>query len=258
MNTTASVTSPAGALGRDRPPALKRLSRIELRKMTDTRSGSWLLLATLALAVAVAIVSSITGHQRDHTLPDVLSSTLQALNVLLPIVGILLFTSEFSQRTTLITFVLVPQRLRVLAAKLLAGVVLALVAWVAALALSALGTLADPASTGAWTLSAGLLGQTVLFAVVSMLLGMALGAALLNPAAAIVASFVLPIGFAALTSIHGLGPVARWLSQSDTLNHLTDRVLDGSGWGHLLTTLLLWLALPLAIGVYRLTRNDIR
>jgi ABC-type transport system involved in multi-copper enzyme maturation permease subunit len=258
MNTTASITSPTGALGRDRPPALKRLSRVELRKMTDTRSGFWLLLATLALAVTVAIVSAVTGHQRDHTLHDVLNSTLQALNVLLPIVGVLLVTSEYSQRTTLITFVLVPQRLRVLAAKLLAGVVLALVAWVAALALSALGTLVDPASSGAWTLRVGLLAQTILFAVLSMLLRMALGVALLIPAAAIVASFVLPIGFAALTSIHGLDPVSRWLSQSDNLNHLTDHVLDGSEWAHLATTTLLWLALPLSIGVYRLTRNDVR
>ena len=256
MNATASVTSPAGGLARDRPPSLQRLARVELRKMTDTRSGFWLLLATLALAVTVAIVSAVAGHQRDHTFHQVLSSTLQALDVLLPIVGILLVTSEFSQRTTLITFVLVPQRLRVLVAKLLAGILLALVAWAAALALSALGTLIDPASSGAWTLSVGLLAQTILFAMLSMLLGMALGAALVIPAAAIVASFALPIGFAALTSIHGLHPLSRWLSQSDNLNHLTDHALDGGEWAHLATTTLLWLAVPLAIGVYRL-RQDV-
>jgi len=244
--------------GRDQRPGLGRLARVELRKMTDTRAGFWLLLATLALALVVVIVSVATGHPRDHSLRELLNNTLQALNVLLPIVGILLVTSEWSQRTTLITFTLIPQRMRVLWAKLIAGILLALIALAAALALSALGALIDPPSTGTWSLSAGMLGQDALFAVLSMLLGMALGAALLIPAAAIVASFALPIGFAALTSIHGLKPVSRWLSQADNLNHLTDHTLPASQWGHLLTAMLLWLAVPLAIGIYRLTYNDVR
>ena len=41
--------------------------------------------------------------------------------MLLPIVGILLVSSEWSQRTALITFTLVPQRMRVMSAKLAAG-----------------------------------------------------------------------------------------------------------------------------------------
>ena len=49
-------------------------------------------------------------------------------SVLLPIVGILLVSSEWSQRTGMVTFALVPRRGRVIAAKLLASVVLSLVA----------------------------------------------------------------------------------------------------------------------------------
>jgi len=49
-------------------------------------------------------------------------------------VGILLVTSEWSQRASLITFTLVPHRSRVLAAKLLAGVSLAVIGFQVCLA----------------------------------------------------------------------------------------------------------------------------
>ena len=39
----------------------------------------------------------------------------------MPVVGILLVTSEWTQRTAMISFTLVPHRSRVLLAKLLAG-----------------------------------------------------------------------------------------------------------------------------------------
>jgi ABC-2 type transport system permease protein len=257
-STTYDAPVASQDLERDERPSLGRLARVELRKMTDTRAGFWLLLATLALTLVVVVVSVATGHPREHSLRELLHNALQALDILLPIVGILLVTGEWSQRTNLITFTLVPQRPRVLGSKLLAGTLLALAACAAALAVSAMGALVDPPSTGAWSLSAAQLGQDVLFSVLSMLLGIALGAALLIPAAAIVASFVLPIGFAALTSIHGLEPVARWLSQSDNLDHLTDHRLTADGSAHLFTAMLLWLGVPLAIGIYRLTRTDIR
>ena len=40
--------------------------------------------------------------------------------ILLPIIGILLVSSEWSQRTALITFTLVPKRMRVMSAKIAA------------------------------------------------------------------------------------------------------------------------------------------
>ena len=66
--------------------------------------------------------------RQDQTLARCSSIAVAPASILLPIVGILLVTSEWSQRTALITFALVPDRGRVLAAKLLASVVLSLVA----------------------------------------------------------------------------------------------------------------------------------
>src|SRR5215210_5658638 len=109
-------------------PALSRLIAVELRKMVDTRAGLWLQLGVVALTVAAVILRSVTGDASDHVFRAELAWALQPAAVLLPVVGILLVTSEWTQRTALATFTLVPQRSRVVVAKLAAGVALSVVA----------------------------------------------------------------------------------------------------------------------------------
>jgi ABC-2 type transport system permease protein len=261
MTTAATLDAPRRA-GRDDAPGFGRLTRVELRKMYDTRAGFWLLLAGIALAALTAALTVFTGSESGRTFSNVLNNSVQAVNVLLPVVGILLVTSEWSQRTAQVTFTHVPQRGRVLTAKLLANVVLALTAFVVVLALSALFTALGGEAVGGgdvWSLSGGLLLQTILFMVVSMLIGLALGAAILLSAPAIVASFVLPIALGAVTNlIGGLESVGEWVNQGDSLGNLTDHTLSGHEWAQVVTTLLLWLALPLAIGLYRFLRGEVR
>ena len=160
--TTATLAPPLAR--RDARPGLGRLTAVELRKMTDTRAGFWLLVGTVALVVAVVV--DPRGHAatpQDHTLRDFLAIAVQPVGVLLPIVGILLVSSEWSQRTSLLTFTLVPHRSRVLAAKLAAGVVLSLAALQICIAVSLLGTaIADPGVADTWSLPAWMLGQTAL------------------------------------------------------------------------------------------------
>jgi hypothetical protein len=166
-----------------RPP-LSRLTLVELRKMTDTKAGFWLQLSVLALAVLVVVVNALAGHATDHQFMDYFSGTSQGISALLPVLGILLVTSEWSQRTAMITFSLVPQRTRVVTAKVLAAVVLALVGLVIALLLSVIGTaLTDPGIGQTWRLPPGALGQVALYLTATMLIGVAFGAVLLNSAA---------------------------------------------------------------------------
>jgi hypothetical protein len=89
------------------------VTAVELRKMTDTRAGFWLQLAVVALTVAVIVIDVLFGHARDQTLREMLALAVAPASILLPIVGILLVTSEWSQRTALDTFALVPRRSRV-------------------------------------------------------------------------------------------------------------------------------------------------
>jgi ABC-2 type transport system permease protein len=243
----------------DARPSLARLTRVELRKMVDTRSGFWLLLAVVGLMLLIVVVSLLAGEPIDHTFRKVLSDTVQPALLLVPVVGILLVTAEWGQRTALVTFALVPRRSRVILAKCLAGVLLALAALLVALPLAAIGVgIASPSVDHAWSLPAGLLGQDALYLVLAVLTGIGFGAALLSSAPAIVLNFALPIAVAALGSISFLEGPAEWFDTSQALNPLTEEVLSGKQWGQALTATLLWTALPLAIGVWRIRRSEIR
>ena len=240
-------------------PGLARLTRVELRKMVDTRSGFWLQAAVVGLTLLTVVISLLTGDASDHTLRQVLSNAMQPALILLPIVGILLVTSEWSQRTGLITFALVPERSRVVAAKLLAGLVLAVVAFGICLAFAALGmAVAAPDVEGAWSLPLGLLGQNLFFLATGMVTGVAFGAALLSSAPAIVVYFALPTAFSALGAISFLKGIADWVDSSQSLTPLTEEVLSATQWAQATTTLLLWMVLPLAIGLWRIHRNEVR
>jgi ABC-type transport system involved in multi-copper enzyme maturation permease subunit len=241
-------------------PSLGRLTLVELRKMVDTRAGFWLQVSVVALTLVVVVVTALTGHDNDHTLARFLNNSVQPSTVLLPIVGILLVTSEWSQNTTLTTFALVPQRSRVVIGKLLASVVLSIAAFAICIALSVIGTAASAGGAdGAWHLPAGLAGQALFYVVISMIGGVAFGAAVLASAPAIVLSFVLPIGWSIVSSIvKWLDDTARWLDAGRSYPPLTDHLLSGTEWARLATTGAVWLMLPLAIGLWRILHSEIK
>ncbi len=244
-------------VGRDDRPGLGRLTRVELRKMVDTRSGFWLQLTVLALTVLVVVITLIAGHEDDWTFRNILGNALVPAGILLPVAGILLVTSEWSQRTALVSFALVPERIRLIAAKLLAGVVLGMIAFAFAALVAALGTaVASPDIAHVWTFPVGLVGQDVLYAVSAMAIGVAFGAALQASAPAIVLYFALPTALGALGSIHSISGTVEWFG-SGSLEWLTQNLLSGHEWAQVLVTLALWMALPLAIGIWRVTTRDL-
>src|SRR5262245_60938339 len=126
--SAATATVDSRTVGREAGsrPSFARMTGVELRKMVDTRAGASLLLAVVALTIVV-IVARVFGKHAGHTLTGLFVDPLQVPSTFLPVIGILLVTSEWTQRTSLITFTLVPRRLRVLAAKIVAGIILALV-----------------------------------------------------------------------------------------------------------------------------------
>ena len=92
-----------------------RLVRVELRKTYDTRAGRWLLICmgiltalVMGIQLAVVVVQDISVGYRDF-----MTSTSFSIAILLPILGILLLTSEWGQRTAMVTFTLEPRRPRV-------------------------------------------------------------------------------------------------------------------------------------------------
>jgi ABC-2 type transport system permease protein len=239
-------------------PGLFRLTSVELRKMVDTRAGFWLLAAVVLLTITAVVARPFIDNS-DLSLRGFFVDGSQVAQTFLPVVGILLVTAEWSQRTSLITFALVPQRARVLAAKLSAGVLLAAAAWVVILAIAVVGTaFAGGAEVGAtWTLPGWLIGQSALYLAVLMLIGIGFGATLQSPAPAIVLSFLVPLGFAALGAIPALDGVAGWLDGTQTLEPLVNEAMGAGEWARVGTTLAIWMALPIVVGLWRFTRSEV-
>ncbi len=239
-------------------PGLGRLTGVELRKMVDTRAGYWLLIAAVAITIVVVAVRALIGDAEDHTFISILNIGLQPVAVLLPIVGLLLVTSEWSQRTGLITFTLTPMRSRILAAKLLASVALATVLLGMILVVVVAGVLlAAPGLDDTWSGSAAMVGQSAVYLVTGVIGGVAFGAALLASAPAIVAYFALPTAWAALVSLPFLDGVAPWVDTIRAISPMSEEVLSSTQWAHAGTTLVIWMVVPLLIGAYRITRREI-
>jgi ABC-2 type transport system permease protein len=258
--STTTLTAPirVKTAGVHKRPGLGRLVGVELRKMVNTRSGFWLQVATVAITVLVVIVRAVVGDAADHTFAAILDVGVKPAAVLLPIAGILLVTSEWSQRTGMITFALVPVRSRVLGAKLIASLFLALGMLAMAVGVVAAGVLvASPGVDGTWSDVAPLIGQSAVYLGGGMLIGVAFGAILLSSAPAIVALFALPIAWTAVASLPFFADAAPWLDTRLALGPMPHEVMSTTQWAHAGTALALWMLLPLLIGIWRITRREV-
>lgn len=265
MSTSTVVPSALGARPGTGPaplrPALLRLLQVELRKSADTRAGYWLLLVIVLGTMLVSGLQLVFDDGVDGSFGYFFGFSQLPVGLLLPVLGILLVTSEWSQRTALTTFALVPDRSRVLTAKLLAGVVLGVLGVGVGAVASALATAFVPAVTGleaGWDLSAAQLGQVLLVQVVVVLVGVAFGMLLLSSPLAIVLYFVLPTVFTILVNaVAALNWVRDWLDLSTTTIPMYEGRLAGEGWAQVGTSVALWLLLPLVLGWLRIRRTEI-
>jgi ABC-2 type transport system permease protein len=240
-------------------PGMLKLTRIELRKMVDTRSGFWLPIATGALSLLVAVLTLTLRHGNFGTYSHVFANSTQPLVFLLPIMGVLLVCSEWSQQTTLITFVLTPRRWRVIAAKALACVVVSIAALIFCLIVTLVLTpIISHAPGGAGSLRLAMVGQGWVALCTRMLIGFAFGTAILASSPAVVVYLLLPTVWAALlAAIPGLDPVAHWISTDQTLEPLLQHTLSATEWAHFATTVGLWVLVPLVIGIWRIHDSDL-
>ena len=252
--TTLTAPIPVHIAGVHTRPGLGRLVAVELRKMLNTRAGFWLQVATVAITVVAVIARSVTGDAADHTFASVLSVGLLPAAVLLPVAGILLVTSEWSQRTGMITFALVPVRSRILGAKLIASIVLSLAMLVTAVAVVAAGV---AAVDGTWSDAGTLIAQSAVYLTTGMVVGVAFGTILLASAPAIVALFALPIAWTAVASLSFFAGAAPWLDTRLAVAPLHEEVLSATQWAQAGTALALWMLLPLLIGIWRITRAEV-
>lgn len=260
---TERSTAPAGAPvphGRSGVP-LGRLVHVELRKLVDTRAGRWLIAVMAGLAVAIVVVFLVWGSAKDASYAGLLGLAALPLTLFLPILGIMAATAEWSQRTGLITFALEPRRGRVVLAKTLASIALGVgVVLLSALAVAlarVIGSLVGGGSTD-WSLSAAMAGGLALTLVLYLVQGVGFGLLVMNTPLAIAATFVLPT---VLMIVGGLTEATQrvvvWIDLTLVTEPLMAGTMRGDDWAHLATSALVWVALPLGLGSWRVLRKEI-
>jgi ABC-type transport system involved in multi-copper enzyme maturation permease subunit len=259
LPATATATEPR-RVGTDIRIPLSRLVRVELRKMADTRSGTWLLAGLGAITLAIVVIYYVTADQSERTFLHFMSATLGPQGFLLPVLGILLITSEWSQRTGLVSFTLVPLRGRVLTAKVLAGLLAGLAAIVLSVALAALATVVGGAPHGFTHFGLDELGKFAILQVTGILQGLAFGLLFLSSAPAIVSYFVFPTALNILgtlwTPLHDVQPwVDLWASQAPLF---TAENLGAEQWAQIATSNLIWVVLPFVVGLVRVLRAEVK
>jgi ABC-2 type transport system permease protein len=256
--TTLAAPTRVDTAGVHARPGLRRLVAVELRKMVDTRAGFWLQVAMVALTIIVVVARLLVGDARDHTFQKVLDAGLQPSAILLPVLGILLLTSEWSQRTGLITFTLVPARSRVLSAKLIASLLRAIAMLGMSVAIVAMGVLvSSPGVEGTWSDAAPLIGQSAVNLTAGMLVGLGFGAILMAATPAIVLLFALPTALMAVVSLSAFSEVAPWVDYASAMGQMTVGVRSTTEWAHVGTSLAIWMVVPVLIGAWRITRREI-
>jgi hypothetical protein len=269
--STAVVVPEASETRQARPAVhrgipLTRVTAVELRKMFDTRSGFWLMASIVITALLATGATILWAPDSELTYDSFAASIGFPMAVILPMVAILAVTGEWSQRTGLTTFTLIPHRGRVIGAKAIGAVLIGVVSMLLAFGIGALGNLAGTAITGTdlvWDISF-VHAMEIMFAnVLGLMIGFMLGVLIRNSPGAIVGfvvySFVLPTLSLLLGNFQGWWKDSRpWLDFNWAQGELYDGHLTATEWAQLGTSGLIWLVLPLAVGLVMVMRSEVK
>jgi hypothetical protein len=248
------------------PIPFRTVVGVELRKAFDTRSGFWLMVAIAATGLIATGAVLAFANDKDLTYDNFAGAIGVPMTILLPVVAILAVTGEWSQRAGLTTFTLVPHRGRVIRAKLAVTVLIGLASMALALAVGALGNVIGTGLKGVdttWDLSFTAILYIVGADLIGMMIGFMLGVLMRNSPGAIVTYFsywfVIPTLSGLLAANQNWFEKAQpWVDFSYNQNRMYDGGFSGQDWVQLATTGFVWLLLPLAFGLWRVVRAEVK
>jgi ABC-type transport system involved in multi-copper enzyme maturation permease subunit len=265
--TATTTTAPIDLTATSQVP-MSRLAEVEFRKALNTRAGLWFTVSIVVLCLVVVTIYALVAPDDSTDFMEVLGVSGSVLGSFLPILIIMLVTAESSQRTGLVTFALEPRRSRVVIAKFLAGMALAVAVMVLAAVTAAIGTLLGTldGSSASWALDGNLIfNGFVLSNTVAVLIGFAIAMLLMNTAAAIVVYFVYSLilpGVVGILSVlsDGFEEVAPWIELNTAQVPLFtgDFQPTGEQWAQIATAAVIWMVLPLVLGIRRLLRIEFK
>lgn len=253
LHTLTPVTAPI------RRQRYSTLVRVELRKMTDTRSGKGILAAAVALSLVLLGWKLFHTSTVEVSFASYNSASGPSVAVILPLVGLLAMTSEWSQRTALTTFTMSPQRLRVFSAKLVAALALAGVVVAATLVLTFLATLLGGVISGDGASFANVGGElriSIFATFLQVVRGAATGALLPLTGVAVGVYFLAPTAWAAIAPnvLHG---ASQWFDIFATYDRLAS-THPAEDLLQTLTSVLVWVAIPAVVGLHRSIHREVK
>jgi hypothetical protein len=247
------------------PIPTSSLLGVEARKMFNTRSGFWLM-ASIGIAALIATVATLIFAPEDELTYDSFAAAIGfPMAVILPIIAALSVSSEWSQRSALTTFTLVPSRTRVITAKLGVTMLVGVAAMAVAMMIGAVGNVVGSSIAGVdltWDISVKQFSQIVLANEIGMAMGFMLGLLFRSSPAAIVGYFVyalvLPGASAALASAQQWwDDNGAWFDHQWAVNRLFDNDLTGEMWAQVATTTLIWFVIPVVVGWRLMLRSEV-
>jgi ABC-type transport system involved in multi-copper enzyme maturation permease subunit len=243
-----------------------RIVNVELRKMFDTRSGFWLMASIVITALLTTIGVVAFAPDSELTYYTFARAIGFPMTVVLPMIAILSITGEWSQRSGLTSFTLVPHRNRIVAAKVISSVAVAVASMLFAFTVGALGAIVGTAIAGTdmvWDVSLAEGFNIVLGSLLCLLTGTMLGMLMRSSAAALVAYFVYAF---LLPTVSGLLAASQerfrelqpWVDLNFAQSALFEGTLTGTQWAHVAVTATVWLVLPALLGLRLVMRSEVK
>ncbi|WP_232679075.1 ABC transporter permease [Nocardioides sp. R-C-SC26] len=271
--------APGGQPGAAMPPGYLDVSRtaqtpfwrlvgVELRKAVDTVASFWLVMSVAILVVIVDgfVLLATLIQSLSVSFDDFSAVAAGVTSLILPVLGIMLVTSEWSQRTAMVTFALEPRRIRVVWAKLVVGLLLTVIAVLFALVVGLGCTLICEIFNGentSWNLQLDAMLGFLLSQMLAMLGGFALATLLLNTPAAIVLFFVyrymVPLVLFVVAGLwRAFEDISPYLNFVEAQGPLAELSMNGEEFAQLLVSGAIWLVLPLVLGIARILRAEVK
>lgn len=247
------------------PVPLGRLVAVELRKMFDTRAGAWLMASIVLLSVTASVLVVLVAPDSAMTYGSFAQAIGFPLAIVLPLVAILSVTSEWSQRSALTTFSLVPRRGRVVLAKGLCALGVGAASMALDFGIAALATLVGSAVTGTdpvWGVTLEQHLMIVLANVIGVAMGFVIGLVTHSSPVAVVTyflyTFLLPtVGSLLATYQQWFADVRDWVDFQWTTSGLFEGGFTATDWAQLGVTAMVWVVLPLALGAWLTLRSEV-
>jgi ABC-2 type transport system permease protein len=268
---TAITLEPALGPVRERhapvhPVPMSRLTAVELRKMFDTRSGAWLMASIVITGLLSTVATMFLAPDADLTYYTFAKAIGFPMTVLLPIIAVLAITGEWSQRSGLTTFVLVPHRSQVVLAKVIASVTVGVAAMAFALVAGVVGNVVGTAVAGTervWDVSVVHGVNIVLGSLLCLLTGTVLGILFRSSAVALVAYFVYALLLPTVSSLLAASSdwyrdARPWVDLNLAQSRLFEGALTGEQVAQLAVTVTTWLVLPAVVGLATIARAEVR